>query len=80
MTTAFMSEYSVEMTNNSAVMVAMLEMSLLGDGFFTPRPSHSSVPRLKTCLNSVRGTLGPETCDLYKSSFWQTARETPPQP
>lgn len=43
-----MSKSSAEMTNSFAVTVAMLEMSLLGDGFFTLRPSHSSVLRIKT--------------------------------
>lgn len=47
---AQVSKSSAEMTNNSAVIVAMLEMSLLGDGSFTQHPSHSSVPRIKTCV------------------------------
>lgn len=65
-----MSGCSTEMTNNSAVIVAMLEMSLLGDVFFTQRTFTFLCPQNKDlCLNSVRGTLIPQTCDLSKSSL-----------
>lgn len=78
MTQSVLCQEAVELTPPHSVIVAVLEMSLLGDGFRTQGPLHSSTssasrPVFKRCRREPR--------DPRRVIFlWQASQEAPPHP